>query len=248
MSFHDILQWWNLIYVAPLFVSVVWIVATLFSGVHAGGGGHAVSHGIGHAAHGIGHVAHDIGHAVGHAVHHGDAGAGHDAAHATHGHDAARARHGHGAHAVHTDAHQESFGSRVLSVLGIGQVPITLIFGIFMLFWGALGMTTNQFLAGILKFPLIYIWPSLGITFVVSFAVTRSLIAVIARCMPNTETYGVSRMELIGSLGRAIYPTTESAGTVDIKDTYGTLHRVQAKTEAGRRIHTVGLRSHSYRF
>ena len=37
MSFQDILQWWNIIYAAPLVVSLVWIVATVLTGAHGVG-------------------------------------------------------------------------------------------------------------------------------------------------------------------------------------------------------------------
>ena len=47
MSFQDILQWWNIIYAAPLVVSLVWIAMTVLSGAHGVG-----SHGHVHAGHG----------------------------------------------------------------------------------------------------------------------------------------------------------------------------------------------------
>jgi membrane protein implicated in regulation of membrane protease activity len=117
-------------------------------------------------------------------------------------------------------------------LLGIGQVPVTLLIGVFLLCWGAFGLLANQ-LFGILQYPGIYIWPSLAVTFVVSSVVTRSMAAVVGRLLPGEETYGVTRFELVGSLGKVIYPATDNSGTVDIKDRTGTVHRVQAKVEPG---------------
>lgn len=222
MSFQSLLEWWNIIYAAPLVVSLVWIVVTVLSGAHADG-----SHGHVHAAgdHGL---THDIGHAASHALHHGDAGVD-GADHAQASHDAA---HDH-AHGHDHDGQQDSFLNRLLLVLGFGTVPITLIFGIFLLCWGAFGLVTNRVLGGILVYPAVYVWPSIGITFVVSSLFTRMSAAVIGRFMPGTETFGVTRFEMIGSIGHAVYAVSENAGTVNISDTYGTVHRVQAKTEAG---------------
>jgi membrane protein implicated in regulation of membrane protease activity len=117
-----------------------------------------------------------------------------------------------------------------MSVLGIGQVPITLLLGIFMFCWGACGMTMNQMFTGVGKYPLVYIWPSMGITFAISFLVTRAMAAIVARTLPTEETFGVSRRELIGLTGKAVFTISAKGGTVDIKDKYGTVHREQAKT------------------
>lgn len=208
MGIHELSQWWNLIYVVPLLISVAWILTTVFSGMH-GHAGHGASHGAGHH---VGEVGHHVTHAIGHAAHHGDA---------------AHAHAGHG----HSQASHDNAPSRIIMLLGIGQVPVTLIIGVFLLCWGAFGLLANQ-LFGILHYPGIYIWPSLAVTFVVSSAVTRSMAAIVGRLLPGEETYGVTRFELIGSLGKAVYPTTENTGTVDISDRYGTVHRVQAKVES----------------
>ena len=217
MGLQEMLHWWNLIYLVPLVISVAWILTTVFSGMH--GHGHDVSHDVGH-------VGHDVAHAIGHAMHHGgDAGHGHDLGHngSAHGHDA------------HGDAHSDGSNTtaRLIMLFGFGQVPITLLIGVFLLCWGAFGMLFNQ-VFGILKYPGIYIWPSLGLTFVVSAAITRSMAAIVGRLIPGEETYGVSRFELIGLLGRTVFSTTESSGTVDIKDPSGTVHRMQAKVEPGK--------------
>lgn len=232
MSFYDILQWWNIIYAAPLVVSLVWIVATVLSGAHGvGSHGHVqADHGLTHdIGHGISHAAHDIGHAASDVLHHGHVGAdGADSAHA--GQHDVQAPNGH----AHTHAHggpeTDSLMWRVLLVLGFGKVPITLTVGIFMLFWGVLGLLANSALANILKYPAVYFVPSLWITLISTLFVTRLMIAFIGRVMPGTETFGITRFEMVGSIGHTVYPVSENAGTVNISDTYGTVHRVQAKT------------------
>lgn len=227
MGIHDMLQWWNLIYVAPLLISVVWILTTVFSGMH-GHTGHGAGHGI---AHHVGEVGHHIGHTVGHAIHHGDVAHGH-VAHtgAAHTHTGNGSHHGHDAHSHDS---RESMGSKWLAVaLGIRQVPITLLIGIFLLSWGSFGLVVNRFF-GFLRYPPLYIWPSLITTFFVSSFVTRVMMTIFGRLLPNEETYGVSRFELVGSLGKAVFITSETGGTVDIADKYGTVHRVQAKVEPG---------------
>jgi membrane protein implicated in regulation of membrane protease activity len=235
MGIHEFLQWWNLVYVAPLFVSIIWILGTIFTMGHgdAGHGGH-VSHGVENVvhsvAHGVEHGLHHVGSAFDHAIHHGDVS--HDGAvhHDVNGHS-----HHHDSGSNSDDVGRgQSIFTWLINVLGLGQIPITLLIGMFLLCWGAVGMTANQILAGIMKYPAIYIWPSLAVTFFSSFIVTRALVAIVVRCIPETETFGVSRLQLVGSLGKTVFSTSANAGTVDIKDQYGTVHRVQAKTEDGK--------------
>ncbi len=221
MGLREILQWWNVIYLAPLLVSLVWIVVTVVSGgLEGGGAGHDVGDG--------GAIDHDVGDGdfgdVGHDADVGDSdlgGAGHDTdTNGSSGHEAS-----------HIHAHTTTLAHQVFWILGIGRVPITLLAGVFFFCWGVFGMAANQLFEGVLKYPALYIWPSMAVTFVASFVLTRSMAAIVGRYLPSVESYGVARFELVGSMGKAVLPTSENTGTVDIKDIYGTIHRVQAKTE-----------------
>lgn len=211
MSINDLLQWWNLMYAIPLAVSLVWIVATIASGVDSGGD-HAGDAGDG--GHDLGHDVHADGGDGGHGDDLGDGHAdGHDSSHDDGDQD-------------HGDA-----GDKLLVLLGLSRVPVTLIIGVFLLFWGAFGLVMNRALEGPLRFPAVYIWPSMAVTLVLTVVLTRITSAVVARVLPGTESYAVNRMGLIGSLGHAVYKVTESSGTVNVQDSFGTVHRVQAKTE-----------------
>lgn len=211
MKLDDMLHWWNLVYVLPLFTSVVWLLATVVSGMD-------------------GNSDHDAGDGGADADH--DADLSHDTdtdmAHSADAHA------DHHAHIPHTHLDQEeTMLAKALGILGLGKAPITLLAGMFFLSWGAFGMLSNRIFASILVYPVIYIWPSLATTFVVSFAITRTLAGVTTRYMPTTETFGVTRMELVGRLGRAVYRITDASGTVDISDDCGTIHRSQAKIDPG---------------
>lgn len=213
MSLQDCLQWWNVIYLAPLVISLIWILATVMGGLSSGGAdaGDGVDAGDGA----------DVGSDG------GDASDGIDGADGTDG-DSGDAS-GHDA----DTGHVSDFGHIMSHVFGIGQVPISLLLGIYMFCWGACGMAMNQLFSGMLKSPVFYVWPSMGATFIISFVITRSMAAIVAKMMPSEETFGVTRQDLIGLTGKAVYAITEKAGTVDISDKYGTVHRTQAKTGVG---------------
>ena len=210
MSLQDCLQWWNVIYLAPLIISLIWIIAMTMGGLSSSSAdaGDGIDAGDGVDMGGDGA---DAGDGID-----GDAG---DAS----GHDG--------------DAgHSSDFGHIMSQIFGIGQVPISLLLGIYMFCWGACGMAMNQLFSGMFVYPAIYIWPSLGATFVISFIVTRSMAAIVAKMMPKEETFGISRQDMVGMTGKAVYAISENAGTVDIHDKYGTVHREQAKTGTGDEI------------
>lgn len=236
MSINDLLQWWNLIYAAPLLVSLVWIVVTVMSGMHgdiadSGHGtvdaAHSMPQGVGH-----GHGAFDSADTSFHDAA-GDVSDGLDG-----GHDIGDAdgqlSHGHGdGHDGDTHSHDSDIFNKILWVLGINKVPIMLVLGLFMLCWGAFGLAVNNILAGILRYPAIYVLPSIGITFVSSAFFTRIMTALAAKFLPGTENYAVTRFDMIGALARTVYTVTETSGTINIKDSYGTIHREQCKAESG---------------
>ena len=246
MSVHELLHWWNLIFLLPLLMSVLWILSTMFAGMHVGHGIGHVGHDIGH---GLGHVATDAGHAIHGMAHHdvGTHGAGaHTDAGAHAGHTGADG-HAHtnsGAQTDSKDGHNfhihnpivdsdSGFFSKACWFLGINDVPVTMLMGVFCLSWGVLGLLSNQIFAVGIKYPAVYILPSVSIAFFGGFIVTRIMAAIVAKFVPTDETYAVNRFDLVGLPGRTLHSTDSKIGTIDVKDKYGNVHRIQAKTEEG---------------
>jgi hypothetical protein len=202
----------------------------MFAGMHVGHGIGHVGHEIGH---GLGHVASDASHAVHGLIHH-DVGA--------HTGDAGSGGHPHVDSGVHPDSghehghnpavdHNNDFFSKAAWFLGINEVPITMLIGVFSLCWGVLGLMSNQIFAVGIKYPAVYILPSVCIAFFGSFIVTRIMAAIVAKVVPTDETYAVTRFDLIGLPGKTLHITDSKIGTIDVKDKYGNVHRIQAKTE-----------------
>ncbi len=218
MLANDLFQWWNLIFLLPLFFSILWMLSIIMSGLHIG---QDIDHDIGHD---IGHDVHASGGASGHTGDSGDAHSGSD------GHD-------HGDH-VDGTVNNHSLMENIAWILGINEVPITMLLGVFSLSWGVIGLLCNQIFSSKqyhasnpMQYPAVYVWTSIIIAFAVSFAITRTMAALIAKYMPTYETYAVSRYELSGSMGNVIHTVSKNTGTVDVKDKFGNIHRVQAKTD-----------------
>lgn len=228
MSVRELLEWWNLIYLLPLLLSVVWLVSMMLGGGHEGDGAHAAGHGL----HDVGDLAHHL---------HMDAGHGADAGgHGAHDAAAGGASHHAGAHGAHDHAGSEDRGpaqgsqtSLAASLLGIGRTPITIVVGTLLLCWGAIGLFVNRMLGGSQVPGPVYILPSLAITAVASLVFTRLVSGAVGRVMPTTESYAVSHHGLVGRLGTVVYPVSETSGTVQVADASGTLHRLMARTAPG---------------
>jgi hypothetical protein len=146
-------------------------------------------------------VAHDVHLDAGHDVH---ADAGHDA--------------DHGAHAGHDGyAHHPSLLGSVLSLLGIGKVPISVVLISFLSLWGGVGLALNSLFGeeAIIK--------TLAFTALAAVGGTRLLAEGIGRLMPREESYYTPKEDLVGQTGEVLYEVTPTSGTVRLRDPTGNL-------------------------
>jgi len=215
----DWFAWWNAIYTVPLAVVVVFLAVTSLVSVVGGGlGDHDAS---------AGHDAHDVGPDVGHDVgHEHDVHVGHD------GQD-----HGHEAH-----GHHGGLLIAALAGLGAGKAPLALVLQVLFLLWGVIGVGLHQYFVGAGPFALLW---SLPITLVASALGTRAFASLFGRYFKQYETAAVSRHEIVGKMGTVVYSVGEEAGTVNVRDEHGTLHRVRARSrhgdlDSGRQVIVVG--------
>ncbi|MBI3911965.1 MAG: DUF1449 family protein [Armatimonadetes bacterium] len=210
IRFIDLFQWWNAIYAVPLLVAILYMAAVHLAGALESAGDALGGH-SGDAAHG-GTDAADTGHTG------GDAPGHHEADHGEHYVDMADPWHD-GVLTWHDLA----------AVLGIGRAPITFIIQIFLLIWGGTGLMLNVLLSGGLDRPPV-VALTLPLAFVIATLVTRTVAVTIGRFV-RFETSATRRGDLIGRTGKVVYPVTAEEGTVHVRDEYGTLHRVRARTK-----------------
>lgn len=120
-----------------------------------------------------------------------------------------------------------------MGLIGIGRVPIVFAVGLFLLFWGTFGLIANRMCEEAGLPPAVFVLPSLGAVFVATLIVTRIAGGMLGRIMPRTESYAITDSDLLGREGHVVYPVSEASGTVQVTDSYGTVHRRMAKTEPG---------------
>jgi membrane protein implicated in regulation of membrane protease activity len=226
MTLQWILGWWNLIFLAPFAVALVYLFACTLSGVGMGDGD-ADAHGDVDAdadADVHGDVHHDVdadADADAHADVHADAD-GHDA-------DGDSDTDGDGSDShdtSHTPAHAVA-----LAWLGVGRVPLSLIALVLLLTWGAAGFVTNAILRPHTDWEAARL--SIPVALVASLLITRSMVLLIARFVPLNQNLALRRGDLVGEVGQALYGIDEKFGLVAVRDERGDLKQLPCRVAAG---------------
>lgn len=121
----------------------------------------------------------------------------------------------------------------VLSLVGIGRAPLSLLLISFCLLWGLLGWVGNSVFTAVAVSPAVFIWPSLALALVGSLVLTRLLAGGLHRLLPATETYAVSNRQLVGRLASVRFGVSASAGSAQLYDDRGRLHEVPVRVLPG---------------
>lgn len=225
MGLDWLFLWWNAIYAVPLGIVLVLLLVTGVVSLAGGGFGH--DHGSAHvegsgvvnATDGAGHIEGGMQYdAAGHGPHCDGA-----AFHEVHGVA------GHAATDTHADHDWEGVQT-FLVLLGAGRAPLMLILQVLVICWGATGLLLHDWADAAGPFALLWSVPISG---VVALCLARGMAEVFGRAFPQDESSALQRDQLVGRVGTVVYTVTESSGTVNVRDEYGTLHRLRAHTPEG---------------
>jgi Protein of unknown function (DUF1449) len=209
MTWQWLLSWWNLIFVAPFAVALLYLGVYTLTGLELGDAD-ADLHGDFDAdadADADGHIEAD-----GHVE--TDADTETDAAHGD-GHDPSGSS---GSHSFHAMA---------LAWFGVGKVPITIIVIVLMLVWGAAGFIANSAIRPLGGWEAARI--SLPLALLASLFISRVMVLFMGRFVPLNETYAKRRGELVGCIGEAIYGINQTFGMAMVRDDRGDLHQVACR-------------------
>lgn len=217
----EFLQWYNFLFVFPLFAG---LVALLFSayGVALEAGGEGEHEAEGSMEHEAAEVEHDVEHEV-------EGQVEHDLEHAAE----APGEH-EGEHHLDHEAHEHGLGSTLaatLAFLGTRDAPLTLVFESLILWWGIIGWIANQYWSRLWPNPGHFIWPSMATALAGSLLLTRGTARLIGRFLPKEATAALGKEDLEAEVGEVVFAVTQESGWVHVYDRYGTLHQVPARTE-----------------
>jgi hypothetical protein len=204
MTLQLLLSWWNLIYLVPLALALIYLIVYMATGMSFGDADadvHADMDADADAdADGDADADHDVS---------GDHEAGHEPQHAG----------------------STSGGSSLLTLLGVGRAPISVLLMVFLLIWSITGIIANRVIYGLSESVLPTVIISVPLAMVFSLFGTAGLARLIGRSMPNSETYVRRKSSLVGLAGEAVYDMTAGFGTVQVRDESGDLHELPCETQ-----------------
>jgi membrane protein implicated in regulation of membrane protease activity len=128
------------------------------------------------------------------------------------------------------DAGHGSTSLAALTWLGLGKVPVSLLLMVLFLTWGVVGFVANAAMqsrgasAAIISVPL---------AAVASLLMTRLVATTVARVMPLNETTARRRHALLGLTGEAIFAIDQRFGMVSVRDDMGDLYQVACRAQTG---------------
>jgi membrane protein implicated in regulation of membrane protease activity len=122
----------------------------------------------------------------------------------------------------------ESPALAVLSWLGVGKVPLSIMLLVLLLTWGAVGFVANAALA---TRGATAAWVSIPLAATSSLFITRTVVMLIARYLPLYETTARRRHALLGSTGEAIFAINDKFGMAAVRDDTGELFQVGCRVE-----------------
>jgi len=209
MTLLWLLSWWNLIFVAPFGLALLYLGMYVGSGITFGDVDHDID------------VDHDFdadhdAELSADADHDGDVEADHDLEHESAG-----------------EMPGGSPISAALQWLGVGRVPLSILLMVLLLAWGWTGVITNFLLGSHMSAARHVIFVSVPVATVASLFVTRALAGAIARWLPLCDTTARRRHELLGCIGPATFAVDERFGMAAVRDTTGDLYQVPCRVSAG---------------
>ncbi len=207
MTLQWLLGWWNLIFVAPFAVALLYLGVYTLTGLELGGGDTDV-----------------------HGDFDADAEADLDAdAHIeADGHVEAETEAAHGdGHEPSAAGGQQSLQAMALSWFGVGKVPITIIVIVLLLVWGAAGFITNSVLRTLSGWDAARV--SIPVALLAGLFISRVVVLFMGRFVPLNETYAKRRGELVGCIGEALYGINQTFGMAMVRDDRGDLHQVACR-------------------
>jgi hypothetical protein len=212
----ELLAWWNLIFIVPFGLALVYLGLFVFTGITFGDTDvdADVDADLDADADLDGDADMDADHDVDGDHDAGDHDAGHDADH---------------------DADTNLLAA-FLGMLGVGKVPLSLGLMILLLLWGLIGFALNVVLSETLGPSALVPAISLPVTFLLSMALTGLCAAAIARVVPLNDEAPARRQDLVGRIAEALYDIDDSFGMAVVRNSAGDLLQVSCKTHPGQRI------------
>ena len=121
-----------------------------------------------------------------------------------------------------------------LAWFGFGQgAPLTVLLPALLAAWGLGGIVLNQVLEPVLRFPAVFAPVSAVAGLLVAALVGRAVAAGFRRALETNKPRAIKRGGLVGQSGQAVFAINASEGVANVKDPFGNIHRISARTLEG---------------
>jgi membrane protein implicated in regulation of membrane protease activity len=134
-------------------------------------------------------------------------------------------------HDLESEANEIAQGPSAMSVvtwLGFGRVPVSIVLMVLMLTWGPAGFIAN---AALESKGASAAFISIPVAAVISILTTRLVVVFIVRYLPLYETTARRKHALLGCDGEAIFAIDHKFGMVSVRDDTGELFQVACRVE-----------------
>jgi hypothetical protein len=121
----------------------------------------------------------------------------------------------------------------LLSAFGVGRVPLSILVTVLLFTWGAAGFITNVAVQARVGEAWRATLVSVPLALVAGLLMSRLVSEVICRFMPLNETSARRRHELLGLAGEALYPIGGQFGLAAVRDAEGNLFQVPCRVAPG---------------
>ena len=239
MTLENLLAWWNLIFIVPGLLAVLYLTLFVFSGLEAGPGQADADADADADVHADADAGADISadtDADADISAEADADADVDVAADVSAEAEASADAADGAHAVSAHIGAPVYFT-VLSWLGLGRVPLSLMAMSLLLFWGIVGFAVNTAMRPRLEaWGLAALLPFVSVPAALlgSALLTALFARVVGRWFPLAETYAQRKQELLGLEGEALYPIDQKFGMAFVRDSRGEVFQLPCRRPAVR--------------
>ncbi len=131
---------------------------------------------------------------------------------------------------VETDV---SMTGKMLSALGIGKVPVSILIYCWCMLFGFWGFVLyNYIFLSLFYNMLLRVSAASIIAFFIALLGSSFMVRIIARFVPQLESYAEQKQDFINREAEVRYTVTATQGTVTLTDKYGNLQQMQVRLDA----------------
>lgn len=132
--------------------------------------------------------------------------------------------------------HEHHGLAKALSLLGVGRVPLSVVVTALGLIWAVVGYSVNIIIGDVIGLPVApLVWVSMIVAGSFSLLLTSTFARTLGWMLPRTESYAVTKRDMIGTRGTVRFKVTASAGSVQVRDKYGHLQELSCRIREGER-------------